>query len=156
MSDTTEKSTEEMETVEPSSDTEEELSDTEEEGDDELVFDFPNMTLKKDTGIYVVTMDGIPRFYSKTLVDARARMWDCARVRNYQVNRLYHTYIREGSDPNRIQIIGSYWFFIIAYESLLSSLSVRYISEIEETPATEDTISIPTSTSSSGWLSFLG
>ena len=85
-----------------------------------------------EKSIYVITQDDQPLFYVDTNDKARVIMWDMAR--NYRSNWFanYNTYIREGSNTNKIEITGNYKYFLISYEKILSTFKIYEIHELLE------------------------
>ncbi len=88
------------------------------------------LQLNPEKTIHVITQDNIPFLYVDTVEDAKLIMWELAR--NYRTKWLnnYNTYIREGSDQNKIEITGNYRYLLIFYERLLSTFEVHPIHEI--------------------------
>jgi hypothetical protein len=114
----------------------EKVANKEEENEDEndeeeLDIDFPSLSLKAGTELYVVTVDGVPQCYTNTIQEARSRMWDFARVRRFQETQ-YNSYIRERKNPNDIEVVGYHRFSIINVDRTICWLSVRRIQQVEE------------------------
>ena len=88
------------------------------------------LQLNPEKTIHVITQDNIPLLYVDTVEDAKLIMWELAR--NYRTKWFnnYNTYIREGSDQNKIEITGNYRYLLIFYERLLSTFEVHPIHEI--------------------------
>lgn len=124
------KATQTTEDDQPKSD--ENASDPEEEDEDEDISRMiGNAVLRDGTEKYVISVNGIPQCYTHTLIDATNRMWQFARL--YKALQFdYNTYIKECNNPNNLQIIGSYKFYLISYNRTLAELTVRSCQEIEE------------------------
>ena len=88
------------------------------------------LQLNTEKTIHIITKDNIPLLYVDTIEDAKLIMWELAR--NYRTNWYndYNTYIREGSNQNKIEITGNYRYLLIFYERLLSTFEVHPIHEI--------------------------
>ena len=95
----------------------------------ELDIDLPNLVLKYGTELYVVTVDGTPQCYTKTIQEARSRMWDIARERRLQENQ-FNTYIRERKNPNDIEVVGYNRFSIINVDRTICWLSVCRVQQV--------------------------
>ena len=65
----------------------------------------------EDTTIFILSVDGIPLFYTKTLGEARDKMWEYAKLRRIQETQ-YNTYIRGCPDKNRIEVVGCHKFSV--------------------------------------------
>ena len=66
-------------------------------------FAISTITMLEKT-IHIITQDNIPLLYVDTIEDAKLIMWELAR--SYRTNWFsnYNTYIREGSNQNKIEI----------------------------------------------------
>ena len=86
--------------------------------------------LNREKTIHVITQDNIPLLYVDTIEDAKLIMWELAR--GYRTNWFsnYNTYIREGSNQNKIEITGNYRYLLIFYERLLSTFEIHPIHEL--------------------------
>ena len=86
--------------------------------------------LNREKTIHVITQDNIPLLYVDTIEDAKLIMWELAR--GYRTNWFsnYNTYIREGSNQNKIEITGNYRYLLIFYEKLLSTFEIYSIHEL--------------------------
>lgn len=122
----------------------EELQDNNSESDqdnnsestsDEETEDNP-FPIKEGTERYVITLNGIPRFYSKDATSARKSMWDMARTLRREGDYETETYIEESSNQNCIKVIGRKRYLIISVYQTLYYLSVEKVHEIFE--ATDD------------------
>jgi hypothetical protein len=98
-------------------------SDCDENTDTQLSQLLEPMSFTENSGLYVVTIDGIPKFYVKDKATASEKMWEVTRrlsairfFSGYQTNFLK---IKE----NEIHILGSYRFFLIAYDTILHRVS---------------------------------
>ena len=89
-----------------------------------------NLSLKSGTDIFILSVDGIPQFYAKTLKDARDRMWDFAKLRRLQETQ-YNTYIRACPDKNRIEVVGSNKFSIFFVDRTICWLRISQVQELE-------------------------
>jgi hypothetical protein len=116
--------------------TKEEYNSTDEESyeedvEEELDIDFDGLSLKEGTELYVVTIDGVPQCYTKTVQEARSRMWDFARVRRFRETQ-FNTYIRECRNPNDIEVVGYNRFSIINIDRTICWLSVCSVQQVKE------------------------
>jgi hypothetical protein len=112
-------------------DDESEDEDTDEDTDVDSDINFPTLSLKDGTELYVVTVDGVPYCYTKTIQEARTRMWDFARICRFNESQ-FNTYIREFSSMNNIEVVGYTKFSIINVDRTICWLKVRTVQEVEE------------------------
>lgn len=98
-------------------------SDCDENTDTQLSQLLEPMSFTENSDLYVVTIDDIPKFYVKDKATASEKMWEVTRrlsasrfFSGYQTNFLK---IKE----NEIHILGSYRFFLIAYDTILHRVS---------------------------------
>jgi hypothetical protein len=87
------------------------------------------MSFTEKSGLYVVTIDGTPKFYVKDEETAAEKMWEVTHHLSaaqffvgYRTNFLK---IKE----NEIHILGSYRFFLIAYDTILHRVSYSKVDE---------------------------
>lgn len=81
---------------------------------------------KLENRLYIISIDKIPYFYEKTLVDARNKMWKIANQMlkssnddgNYQILC---------SNVNEIKIISPYKFFLLNYHHVLFHFTIDYV-----------------------------
>ena len=106
---------------ESDSTSQEQDSDTEEE---------KTLCLKDGSEIFVLSVDGIPRFYTKTIEEARDKMWNYAKLRRIQETQ-YNTYIRGCPDKNRIEVVGCNKFSIFFVDRTICWLLVSSVHELE-------------------------
>jgi len=91
------------------------------------------ISLQNNTNNFIVSVDGVPQFYTRTLESARNYMWQFARFRKARINSIYNSYIREQDDPNSIQIVGAYRNSVLSCDRVLYRMEIHEISEISET-----------------------
>uniref|UniRef100_A0A6C0H308 Uncharacterized protein n=1 Tax=viral metagenome TaxID=1070528 RepID=A0A6C0H308_9ZZZZ len=77
----------------------------------------------EDTTIFILSVDGIPLFYTKTIVEAREKMWEYAKLRRIQETQ-YNTYIRGCPDKNRIEVVGCHKFSVFFVDRTICWLLV--------------------------------
>jgi hypothetical protein len=77
-------------------------------------------------------VDGVPRFYTKTIEEARDKMWTYAKFRRIQETH-YNTYIRGCPDKNRLEILGSNKFSVFMVDRVICRLLVSAVQELEIT-----------------------
>ena len=98
-------------------------SDCDENTDTQLSQLLEPMSFTENSGLYVVTIDGIPKFYVKDKATASEKMWEVTRrlsaTRFFSGYRTNFLKIKE----NEIHILGSYRFFLIAYDTILHRVS---------------------------------
>ena len=98
-------------------------SDSDENTDTQLSQLLEPMSFTENSGLYVVTIDGIPKFYVKDKATASEKMWEVTRrlsaIRFFSGYRTNFLKIKE----NEIHILGSYRFFLIAYDTILHRVS---------------------------------
>jgi hypothetical protein len=112
----------------------------EDDSEDEMLLSV-NFLVKDDSEMFVLSINGVPNFYTKNLKDARTLMWDYAKSRRIQETQ-YNTYIRACPDKNRIEIVGTHKFSIFFVDRVICRLLVSSIRELEQ--CKNDTIKTPT------------
>ena len=112
----------------------------ESDSEDEMLLSV-NFSVKDDSEMFVLSINGVPNFYTKNLKDARTLMWDYAKSRRIQETQ-YNTYIRACPDKNRIEIVGTHKFSIFFVDRVICRLLVSSIRELEQ--CKNDTIKTPT------------
>ena len=111
-----------------SSDSETDSSSEDEcENEDNCTETFFNYTDNSD--LFVVSVDGIPKFYVKDEKEASDKMWSLARLLSGEkFCSGYRTNYVEIS-PTELHIMGSYRFFLIAYDQKIHSITYSKIRE---------------------------
>lgn len=96
---------------------------------DQLTLLLDPLSFTENSGLYVVTVDGVPRFYVKDEQSATEKMWTVARkLASTQFFAGYRTNFLKISD-NELELIGGYRFFIISYDTLLHNISYNKVHE---------------------------
>ena len=90
------------------------------------------LSLKDDSDLFVLSVDGIPRFYTKTIDEARDKMWAYAKFKRIE-ETYYNTYIRGCPDKNRLELVGSYKFSLFMVDRVICRLLVSVVQEFETT-----------------------
>jgi hypothetical protein len=90
------------------------------------------LSLKDDSELFVLSVDGVPRFYTKTIDEARDKMWSYAKCRRIQETH-YNTYIRGCPDKNRLEMMGSYKFSVFMVDRVICRLLVSAVQEFKTT-----------------------
>ena len=87
------------------------------------------LSLTENSDLYIVSIDGQPKFYVKDKTTAHEKMWEVARkLSSTQFFAGYNTNflsIRE----NELHLLGSYRFFLIAYDTILHRISYSHVQE---------------------------
>ena len=122
-------------------DSEKDDSDNDEDDSEDEMLLSVNFSVKDDSEMFVLSINGVPNFYTKNLKDARTLMWDYAKSRRIQETQ-YNTYIRACPDKNRIEIVGTHKFSIFFVDRVICRLLVSSIRELEQ--CKNDTIKTPT------------
>jgi hypothetical protein len=91
-----------------------------------------SLSLKDDSELFILSVDGVPRFYTKTIEEARDKMWIYAKFRRIQETH-YNTYIRGCPDKNRLEILGSNKFSVFMVDRVICRLLVSAVQELEIT-----------------------
>jgi len=112
----------------------EEESNEEESNDEDN--NIQNFLLKSETNIFVLSVDGVPQFYTKTLKDAREQMWHFAKLQRIKEVQ-YNTYIRGCPNKNRIEVIGCNKFSVFFVDRVICRLCISEVQEIE-IPSSEE------------------
>jgi len=117
---------------ESSSHDEDDEDEDEEDDEDEDEDDDKSLSLKDGSELFVLSVDGIPRFYTKTIDEARDKMWEYARFRRIHETQ-NNTYIRTYPDKNRIEIVGCNRFSVFFVDRTICWLLVSQVQELETT-----------------------
>jgi hypothetical protein len=82
-----------------------------------------------DSKLYTVSIDRIPKFYVKDEQSAIEKIWELSR--NLSSEHFLDGYITNiiKFKYNEIHIVGSYRFYLISYDSILSRISYSKITE---------------------------
>jgi len=104
--------------------------------DDSNTEELLSLSLKDDSELFVLSVDGVPRFYTKTIDEARDKMWSYAKFRRIQETH-YNTYIRGCPDKNRLEILGSNKFSVFMVDRVICRLLVSAVQEFETTTETK-------------------
>ena len=108
--------------------TEEESSSSSDEEETEKSILNP-LSFTENSNLYVISIDGISRFYVKDESTASEKMWDIARrLSGTQFLSGYRTAFLKISD-NELHLVGYYRFFLISYETVLHRISYSIIQE---------------------------
>lgn len=126
---------EEKSNEEESNEEESNEEDSNEESNDEDN-NIQNFLLKSETNIFVLSVDGVPQFYTKTLKDAREQMWHFAKLQRIKEVQ-YNTYIRGCPNKNRIEVIGCNKFSVFFVDRVICRLCISEVQEIE-IPSSEE------------------
>jgi len=87
------------------------------------------LSFTENSGLYVISIDGISRFYVKDEITASEKMWDIARrLSGTQFLSGYRTAFLKISN-NELHLVGYYQFFLISYETVLHRISYSIIQE---------------------------
>lgn len=89
-----------------------------------------------DSEIFMVSQDSDVLFYTKDLEQARKNMWDLTLKYQTHFSDIYNTHIIVLNE-DQIQIIGSYKWFILQYENVLFTFSVKKCLQLEEIKMSE-------------------
>ena len=91
-----------------------------------------NITLEKNSEIYIVCEDETPLFYSDNIEKARNKMWDIARTFVWENYGNYNCYICEPvNTKNELKIIGFNNGYIIHYDRDLRNFKIRTVSKVK-------------------------
>ena len=87
------------------------------------------LSFTENSNLYVISIDGISRFYVKDESTASEKMWDIARRLSVtQFLSGYRTAFLKISN-NELHLVGYYRFFLISYETVLHRISYSIIQE---------------------------
>jgi hypothetical protein len=133
----TEESENKSESEDENKSEESEESDNENKSEDEMLLSV-NFSVKDNSELFVLSIDGVPNFYTKNVKDARTLMWNYAKSRRIQETQ-YNTYIRGCPDKNRIELVGTHKYSVFFVDRVICSLLISSIKELEkfenETPS---------------------
>ena len=103
--------------------------DDEKSREDELSLLLEPLTFTENSDLYVVCVDGIPKFYVQNVETAVTKMWDVARMLSLDQNSSgYRTnFVKIGE--NELHLLGCYRFFIVSYDTFLHRISYSKIRE---------------------------
>lgn len=104
----------------------EENSSGEEESEED---DFIPLS-RNNSDLFVVTLDTLPKFYTKDISTARKIMWSYARHLKFNYIIDWNCYIREENSSDEIQIVGFYKFFVASYERVFHRFQIHKIKEL--------------------------
>ena len=104
-------------------------SSEDESSEDDMLLSV-NFSVKDNSTLFVLSIDGVPNFYTTNIKDLRQLMWDYAKSRRIQETQ-YNTYIRDFPDKNRIEIIGTHKFSIFFVDRVICRLLVSEIREVK-------------------------
>jgi len=105
-------------------------SDSSSQDDDSNTEEVMPLSLKDNSDLFVLSVDEVPRFYTKTIEEAREKMWAYAKCRRIQETH-YNTYIRACSDKNRLEISGSNKFSVFMVDRIICRLLISAVQEFE-------------------------
>ena len=109
-----------------------ENSDSSSQDDDSNTEEVTSLSLKNDSELFVMSVDGVPSFYTKTIDEARNNMWAYAKLTRIHETQ-YNTYIRGCSDKNRLEVVGSNKFSVFRVDRVICRLLVSVVQELEIT-----------------------
>ena len=132
-----------QESDENTQESEENIQDSDEnnqEKDNEEISDGQNLfCLKPETEIFVLSIDGVPQFYTNSVDVARERMWYFARTRRIRETH-YNTYVRGYANKNQIEVLGCNKFSVFFVDRVICRLAISQIQELsnlkEDDPVT--------------------
>ena len=120
-------------------------SDSSSQDGDSNTEEVMSLSLKDNSELFVLSVDGVPRFYTKTIDEARDKMWAYAKFRRIQ-ETYYNTYIRGCPDKNRLEIVGSYKFSLFTVDRVICRLLVSAVQEFETININEQKTFVQTNT----------
>ena len=85
---------------------------------------------KLEDRFYIISIDGIPYFYEKSLVNARTKMWNIANTMLKTTNDSNLQIL--SSNINEIKIVSPYQFFILNYNHILFHFTIDYVLPIPQ------------------------
>lgn len=107
-------------------------SDDDDDVDDDKISISPlinSLSFTENSDLYVVSIDGLPTFYVKDIKTANEKMWDITRqLANKRFLGGYNTNFLKISE-NELHLIGSFRFFIIAYDTTLHRITYSKVKE---------------------------
>ena len=87
------------------------------------------LSFTENSNLYVISIDGISRFYVKDESTASEKMWDIARRLSVtQFLSGYRTAFLKISN-NELHLVGYYRFFLVSYETVFHRISYSIIQE---------------------------
>jgi len=94
-------------------------------------------TFKNNSELYIVTQNGIPKFYTKSQEDAKKQMWSLARALRFQEFQ-YNTYIRERLTSSAIEVVGYNKFSFIQVDRIIHWFRIECIKQLEYNTVSDD------------------
>ena len=87
------------------------------------------LSFTENSELYVVSVDGLPKFYVKDIKAAHEKMWNIARqLASCRFLGGYNTnFLKIGE--NELHLIGSFRFFVIAYDTTLNRITCSRVQE---------------------------
>lgn len=111
------------------SDDESEDDESEDDNEKELPTLLSPLSFTDNSDLYIVSVNGLPRFYVKDEKTASDKMWELSRkLASTEFFAGYRTNLLRISNKE-IHLLGSYRFFLIAYDTILHRISYSRISE---------------------------
>ena len=104
--------------------TTENVEDEDEDSEDELGY-----TFTENSELYAITVDGVPFCYVKDEESASQLMWDITRQFSVEncLSGWRTSFVKVSK--NELHLLGSYKFFLIAYDQVLRRISYSLIRE---------------------------
>ena len=108
--------------------------------DDDVLNDNDTDEARTDDKIYIISINGIPYYYEKTLTQARSQMMDLA---NYFVGNLNDTQgaghlLITDNNLRKVKIISPYSFLMLTYNYVIHEISLDYAIKREEEIVEQD------------------
>lgn len=126
-------STENASSLNPPGDTnqnESEKSSSEDEySSDGEEMELGNLCLNKKTPMYVINVNGEPKYYTKSPRNAKNAMWRLVRRAKSNWEN-YSTYIRQDGDEFEVHLVGFQRLIVVSYERTLVTVSITKLYEL--------------------------
>ena len=88
----------------------------------------PSFNYIDSTELYVIAVDGVPKFYVKDEATASKKMWEVIRVLSHDNYFDYFTNFVQIS-KDELHLLGCFKMFVISYDRLLHTVTYKKVKE---------------------------
>jgi hypothetical protein len=88
----------------------------------------PSLNYIDSTELYVIAVDGVPKFYVKDEATASKKMWEVIRVLSHNNYFDYFTNFVQIS-KDELHLLGCFKMFVISYDRLLHTVTYKKVKE---------------------------
>jgi len=84
----------------------------------------------QSNSMFIICVNGVPKFNTQTLKNARLKMWETANQLLWESYPEYNGYIHNNTQTN-MQVIGSSKSFLISYDRVLHDIVITKIPSLD-------------------------